>query len=323
MEIRQIYYVLEIAKYKSFSKAAKSLYITQPAISQQISSLESELQTKLFHRDTHKVTLTEEGVRFCQYGTKILEAVDNLTEAFGQGKSDQKRLMNIGVYPFYRMTGLAKAVTFFFSSNSNVLGSLKVVENYRAYERLKSGKLDFAIIKAIPESIPSYIKYEVLLEEDLYAIMSNANGHAEEESIDLEELGKLPLLTGEKDSHLYDYMKNLYERHNLNFQVAFFNTKDVDVMLEMVASGTGILLATESVGMKIADKNIKAHRIVPAQKLCTVLVYKKEKKLKGSEIAFRSYIINYFQNLFLERDELIIERDRSTVESAEDGDGKP
>lgn len=100
MEIRQIYYVLEIAKQKSFSGAAKALFITQPAISQQVSSLENELQIKLFQRDTHKVILTKEGERFCEYGKKVLEAVDNLTEAFGQGRSDQKMILNIAYFHF-------------------------------------------------------------------------------------------------------------------------------------------------------------------------------------------------------------------------------
>ena len=67
MEIRQLYYVLEVAKCNSFSKAANAQFITQPAISQQISALEEELQVKLFKRDTHSVVLTKEGEKFCAY----------------------------------------------------------------------------------------------------------------------------------------------------------------------------------------------------------------------------------------------------------------
>ena len=52
MEIRQIYYVLEVAKQRSFSKAAEALFVSQPAISQQIHALEEELSVKLFKRDT-------------------------------------------------------------------------------------------------------------------------------------------------------------------------------------------------------------------------------------------------------------------------------
>lgn len=308
MEIRQIYYVLEIARQKSFSKAAKILFITQPAISQQVSALENELQTKLFTRDTHSVTLTKEGEKFCEYGKKVLEAVDNLAEAFGQDRSDRKKILNIGVFPFYRVSGLAHVVTLFFSRNSNVVGSLKVLDNYKAFERLENGKLDFAVIKVRLEEIPSYLEYDILVKEDLCAVMSAKNEYGDQEYIDIHELGKLPLLTGEKDSHFYDFMKSLYQENHVNFNVSFFNTKAVDVMLEMIISGTGILLATESVGEKISGKKIKAYRIQPEQKLYTVLLYKKGKELRGAEIAFRDHIINYYKNMSSAEEEILVEQ---------------
>ena len=307
MEIRQIYYVLEIAKQKSFSGAAKTLFITQPAISQQISALENELQTKLFLRDTHKVTLTKEGERFCEYGKKVLEAVDNLTEAFGQGRSDQKTFLNVGVFPFYRVSGLAQAIANFFSTNTNVLGSLKVMENYKAFDLLSEGKIDFAIIKAIPDDVPSGLIYDILAEENLCAVINRENDCEEEEFIQIKKLGDLPLLTGEKGSSLYDYMKNIYEKNHIRFNVVFFNTKAIDLMLEMIASGTGILLATESVAREIAKGPAKAYRIEPKEKLWTMLVYKKDRRLKGAEIAFRNHILQYYQNDFQGAEEMIVE----------------
>ena len=81
MEIRQVYYVLEVAKQRSFSGAAKALYVTQPAISHQINSLEEELQVKLFKRDTHNVSLTSDGEKFCEYAQKIVDSIDDLFQA--------------------------------------------------------------------------------------------------------------------------------------------------------------------------------------------------------------------------------------------------
>lgn len=61
MELRQIRYVLEIAKYNSFSRAAEMLFISQPAISQQVRALEQELHTTLFQRDTRRRALLRRG----------------------------------------------------------------------------------------------------------------------------------------------------------------------------------------------------------------------------------------------------------------------
>ena len=51
----------QVGKDKSFSKAAKNIYMTQPAISQSISQLERELDMRLFNRTSKGVTLTTEG----------------------------------------------------------------------------------------------------------------------------------------------------------------------------------------------------------------------------------------------------------------------
>lgn len=307
MEIRQIYYVMEIAKQKSFSRAAKALFITQPAISQQVSALENELQTKLFQRDTHKVTLTKDGERFCEYGAKVLDSVNDLLGVFGQNGSDHKTVLNVGVFPFYRVTGLAQKIAGFFVTNANVVGSLKVLENYMAFEQVENGELDFAVIKVLRDTIPSSVKYEFLAEESLYAIMDEKLWHMDRDYVAVQELGTLPLLTGEKGSSLYDYMKNLYEANQVDFNVAFFNTKEVGLMTEMLASGTGMLLASESVAKQLARDHVRAYRIVPEEKLWIILVYQKKRRLQGLEIAFRDYIVHYFRDTADTMEELIVE----------------
>mgnify|MGYP000230671838 CR=1 FL=1 len=167
MEIRQLYYVLEVAKFNSFSKAANAQFITQPAISQQINALEEELQVKLFKRDTHSVALTKEGEKFCAYAKDVVESIDRLMAAFNQSTTKDKTVIKIGVFPFYKAAGLTPVINSFFAANHNVIGSIKVEENYQAYEKLETGELDFAILKASLEDIPkSGVKYEILQKDN-------------------------------------------------------------------------------------------------------------------------------------------------------------
>ncbi len=114
MEIRQIYYVLEVAKQRSFSKAAEALFVSQPAISQQIHALEEELSVKLFKRDTHSVVLSAEGEKFCAYAKEVIGSVNKLLAAFGQSTADNKTTIRIGVFPFYKAAGLVPIINDFF-----------------------------------------------------------------------------------------------------------------------------------------------------------------------------------------------------------------
>ena len=61
MTINQMIYVVTLARCKNFSEAAKVLYITQPALSRQISLIESEINTKIFYRNNKSTKLTKAG----------------------------------------------------------------------------------------------------------------------------------------------------------------------------------------------------------------------------------------------------------------------
>ena len=74
MTIVQVRYVLEVARCLNISHAAKHLFVTQSALSQQIARLESELGYLLFQREVHGLRLTKEGEAFCRAAEPVLEA---------------------------------------------------------------------------------------------------------------------------------------------------------------------------------------------------------------------------------------------------------
>lgn len=295
MEIRQVYYVLEVAKQRSFSKAAETLFVSQPAISQQIHALEEELLIKLFKRDTHSVVLTAEGEKFCVYAKDIVESVNKLLAAFGQSTADNKTVIRIGVFPFYKASGLVPIINDFFIERQNVIGSIKVLENYKAYEMLEEGQLDFIIIKSRAENArrPG-VRYEMLRTERLNAMISRDNPLAKESRMDIRDLSKAPLLTGESDSHFYNEMKELYERHGVDFNVAFMNTQETDIMLDMVQAGTGILLVTDTVAKSYENDAVTALEIHPKQEISIFLAWKKNWRISGAYLAFKNYVMERF-----------------------------
>ena len=84
MDFDQMHGFLEIVRLKSFSKAARSCFRTQPAISAQIRQMEQELDTQLFERFGNRISLTAAGKLFASYAQKILdtkrEAFDSVRE---------------------------------------------------------------------------------------------------------------------------------------------------------------------------------------------------------------------------------------------------
>jgi DNA-binding transcriptional LysR family regulator len=72
MDFKQIEAFVNVAKYKSFSKAAEAIYLSQPTISSHIASLENELGVILFDRNGKEVRLTRAGSIFIEYAVNLI-----------------------------------------------------------------------------------------------------------------------------------------------------------------------------------------------------------------------------------------------------------
>ena len=96
-----IYYFIAVVEQGSFSKAAKKFYLSQSAISQQITKLENDLGFSLFDRRTYYPTLTEEGKRYYDLAKKLLSDYKN--EYNDIKENLQKDVLTIGITgPFER-----------------------------------------------------------------------------------------------------------------------------------------------------------------------------------------------------------------------------
>ncbi|MCO1600198.1 LysR family transcriptional regulator [Desulfosporosinus nitroreducens] len=76
MDIQHLRAFYEVARWKSFSKAAAALYLSQPAVSRQISSLETEIGLPLFVRMANHVSLTEPGRKLLAYAEEIIRTLE-------------------------------------------------------------------------------------------------------------------------------------------------------------------------------------------------------------------------------------------------------
>ena len=82
MDIRHLEYFVEVARQKSFSKAAITNHVSQSAISKLFKDLEEELGTSLFNRTSKYVQLTDAGIIFLEQAQQIVSLFQNLTTDF-------------------------------------------------------------------------------------------------------------------------------------------------------------------------------------------------------------------------------------------------
>ena len=99
MNLNQLRYFVELTRSRSFSKAAKNLNISQPALSLQIQNLEEEFNFVLIERSMRPLTLTYEGEQFLEKSLKILQLVDELDNLSIDLEEEVVGKLRVGIIP--------------------------------------------------------------------------------------------------------------------------------------------------------------------------------------------------------------------------------
>lgn len=99
MNFNQLKYFIELVRYKSFSEAAKSLLITQPALSLQIQKLEEEYEFQLIDRTKKPLALTPEGELFYEKALEIVQLVDDLDQLSLDLENQVEGKLRVGIIP--------------------------------------------------------------------------------------------------------------------------------------------------------------------------------------------------------------------------------
>lgn len=136
-----------VAEYKSFSKAAENLYISQPAISHAIKELEEQLNTKLFIRNNKSVVLTEDGEKLLFY---IKGAFDNILmgeRILKEKDDDLTGIIRIGIYSHISLFMLPKVMKKFSNKYPNAKFNIYSTSNMEMLEKLRNKELDFVILQ--------------------------------------------------------------------------------------------------------------------------------------------------------------------------------
>ncbi len=186
MEIRQLRYFVRMAQTLNFSEAARSLYVSQSTLSQQIKSLEDELGTILFQRDSHSVSITEGGEMLLPLAIQTLQD----SEACKAQMNDLKELLtgelNIGVtYSFSQI--LTETVRNFVREYPGVKLNIFYRNMAELMEVLRHREVDL-VLAFKPDQPYDEIESSYLFGDKLSVIMRRDHPLADKESISLEEL---------------------------------------------------------------------------------------------------------------------------------------
>ena len=298
MDLNKFEYILCVAEEKSFTKAASKLYISQPALSQYVASLEEQLKVKLFDRSVTPLKLTLGGEIFIKKALEILQLKKELWRELHDISSNLVGNISIGISPNRSLYLLP----YFFKELKDKFPNIKVEIIERNSKELEKGVLDGMIDIAII-SLPltslelEYIKF---FEEELFLISSKERDYSnklKENIVTFELLKNENFILLKEKQKLRTLVEVIFLKNNFIPKI-YLETESQECVLEMISLNIGIGFTSNMIlnNSKWKEKFNKYSLEENNFKRDFAIVFKKGKKLNNVEKEFINIIQEKFKS---------------------------
>ena len=198
LDIHQLKIFTKVAELKSFSRAAQEMYLTQPTVSQHMSSLESYLGTKLFDRLGKEVALTKAGEILYRYAKQITALRGEAQQALAHflGKKTGHLVLGASTIPGEYI--LPTLLGQFKITYPEIKITLRIGDTKEIIGELLGGTIEFGIVGA--RVTHNRLKYSTFVEDELIVVVPKGHRWWQKKSIDVQELTDVPFIMREAGS---------------------------------------------------------------------------------------------------------------------------
>lgn len=284
----QVFYT--VARLLSFTKAAETLHMTQPAVTFQVRQLEDHFNTRLFDRTHNKIVLTDAGQKVYFYAEKIFELNSEMEHSLRALSEDTSGTLSIGgstTIAQYTFPTLLKG----FREKYPEL-SIRICEanTEGIVAKVESSMIDLGIVEA-PVSNQD-LDVDIFRADELVLIMHPEHELANKEYVKPLDIINLPFITREEGSGtksvIFDYFtKHKIEKNNINICMELGNSESVKGAVE---TGIGVSILSKTTIEK--ELQLKRLSYVPLNPKLTRNFYFVKKRHKF-RLKVTDELINY------------------------------
>lgn len=290
MTITQLQVFVKVVELGSFTKAARVLNMTQPAVSHAVSSVESELGVTLIIRDKRKgLILTDVGNRILVHFREILNGVEKVEQEVAMEKGHEVGTIRIGSFPSASAYFLPKMINIFREKYPNLElvlheGTLKEVEEW-----LLSRVIDVGIV-ILPNKEMEIVP---LTKGKMVIVLRDDHPLCKKTTITIQDLENEPIIIckGGYEPPIIEMFKQASVPLRIEYVVSTVTTS-----LNMIQEGLGLAILAE-LSLSDLPPNVQTRELEPQVWREIALAVP---SLKESSLAVQ-LLIEEFQELFVEQ----------------------
>lgn len=218
MNLRQLHVFASVVKHMSVSLAAEELFITQPAVSQQIRGLEQQLGVKLFERTHTGLLLTESGEAIHPHVQAIIASQSRIDNVVAEQRGATHGHLAVGANTTGGMYVVSPMLRAFREAYPEAEIVLQVHSTDRICERVLQNLLDVAVVTGPVED--GSVVVADLCEDELYLIVSPSHPFAARSTVSRQEVAAEHFVVPEPGSRTRRLIQRAIEGHGLKLRIA-------------------------------------------------------------------------------------------------------
>ena len=296
MNLKQLESFALIIESRSFSQAAKKLFLTQPTISSHISLLEKELNTQLLIRTTKDVHPTEDGKKLYTYAKQILNLQDTVFQEFNV-RSEESNLLTLGASSIPEQYILPEVLPKYIRKNKCEL-KIRQGDSSEVIDKIINKEVEVGLVGTEIEN--SSLIFEPFYKDKLVIItpVNEKYLNMKEEGFHINDLLKEPIIMREEGSgtrkEIREFMKaHNFEINNLNV-IATLNS--IEAIKKSVQNNMGIsIISNLAVDDFVKDNKVLAFEFEEMNMYRNLyIVRNKEMYMSKCALKFIKFIREFF-----------------------------
>ena len=295
LTLRQLQVFESVALHLSHSRAAKELYLSQPAISMQIKQLEQSVGLPLFGQIGKKIHLTDAGREMLNYSRNIFQQLQEMEAVFEDMKGLERGQLDISVVStanYFMPQLLAK----FCQMHPKIQVSLHVANRDAVLQQLNESRSDLAIMGQPPQGLEMLA--QSFMKNPLVVIAPPGHPLCKLKQVKLQKLEQESFLLREQGSGTRSSMERFFSEHGIRFH-AGMEMGTNEAIKQAVQAGMGLgIISLHSAELeletgRLAVLNVEHFPIVRHW----YITHRKTKRLSTAAQAFKQFLITEAEKL--------------------------
>ena len=287
--LRQMKVFAAVARNLSFTRAARELHLTQPAVSQQVKLLEEEVGLPLFEKIAGKIQLAPAGVELLRYASQTIELMREASESLAAMRGLKRGVLKLGAVSTakYFAPSLLSAFT---PAYPEVAIKFDVGNREEVIKQMAENEIDLVIMGRPPRELDTVAA--PFAKNPLVIIAAPDHPLASRKRVQLKQLGTEQFIIREAGSGTRASMEHVFRERHVPFRVSM-EVSSNETIKQAVMAGMGIsFISAHTVGLELAAGKLVCLDIagLPIVRDWYVM-YLRDKHLSPITEAFRKFLL--------------------------------